>query len=210
MLGNETLVSSIITYGRRRNQCPFHRDGEVLNKGRGIGYCDFDRNQTICEGDTRFCDKPDTMRDYMLNKSDQDEALERVQDSVKVAHETSGGTTELRDRESRKSCLRVSVALPLEYWQTEGVRRGGIVENLSEEGLLMHSRQAMPVGRKLNMTVFFPNGYEFDGIRVVGKIIWKDSRFETGWMRYKYGIEFVRISGEDSEKLAHLLSTLSV
>jgi hypothetical protein len=112
--------------------------------------------------------------------------------------------------EEKRKYPRYSIRLPLEYWQTDDACRGGLVVNLSEGGLLIHSLQDMPVGKELNVGIFFPNGYEFDGIRVTGKIVWKDLHYETDWNGYKYGIEFVRISEEDREKLVNLLRGPSI
>ena len=96
--------------------------------------------------------------------------------------------------EERRRYPRYSISLPLEYWQTDDACRGGIVGNLSEGGLLIYSLHDMPVGKELNVRIFFTNGYEFDGIRIACKIVWKDPHDETDWKGYKYGIEFVRIS----------------
>jgi len=46
--------------------CPFHRISESIGIGKGPGYCDLDGNQTICDGDAKFCGKPDTMEQYLL------------------------------------------------------------------------------------------------------------------------------------------------
>jgi len=112
--------------------------------------------------------------------------------------------------EERRTYSRYSIRLPLEHWQTDDVCRGGMVENLSEGGLLTQSVHDLPVGEKLNVRIFFPNGYEFDGIRIVGRIVWKDHHYETDWKGYQYGIEFVLISGEDRQKLINLLRNPSI
>jgi hypothetical protein len=110
----------------------------------------------------------------------------------------------------RRKYGRCTIRLPLEYWQPDDVCRGAMAENLSEGGLLIHSHQAMPVGKELKVTLFFPNEYKFDGIMAVGKITWKGACSETDWMGYRYGLEFVRISREDSQKLARLLGRPSL
>jgi len=113
------------------------------------------------------------------------------------------------DFEERRKYPRYSIKLPLEYWRTDDVCRGGLVGNLSEAGLLICSGQDMPVREELNVRVFFSNGYEFDGIRVVAKIVWKDLHYETDWRGYKYGLQFVQISDEDRQKLVDLLRSPS-
>ena len=107
--------------------------------------------------------------------------------------------------EERRKYPRYSIRLPLEYWQTDDACRGGMVENLSEEGMLIHSIQDMRVGMEMNVRIFFPNGYEFDCIRITGRIVWKDCHFEADWKGYKHGMEFVQIPGEDRKKLINLL-----
>ena len=107
--------------------------------------------------------------------------------------------------EERRKYPRYSIKLPLEYWQTDDAYRGGMVGNVSETGLLIRSIQDLPVNEELNARVFFPNGYEFDGIRVVARIVWKEPYCETDWKGFKYGLEFVRISEEDHRKLVDLL-----
>ena len=44
--------------------CSFYRNCETFNLGRGIGYCDLDGGQTICDGDVHFCEKPDILKGY--------------------------------------------------------------------------------------------------------------------------------------------------
>ena len=45
-------------------QCSFYRSCETLHVGRGIGYCDLDGDQTTCDGDIFFCEKPDLLKEY--------------------------------------------------------------------------------------------------------------------------------------------------
>ncbi len=63
----------------------------------------------------------------------------------------------------RRRHPRHSIILPLEYWETEDSSHGGLVANVSETGLLIYSVEDMPLNKKLNVRVFFSNGYEFDG-----------------------------------------------
>ena len=102
---------------------------------------------------------------------------------------------------------RYSMNLPLEYGQADDAYRGGLVANASETGLLVYSVQDLSVDQKLSLTVFFPNEYELDGFRVVARIVWKDTHYETGWKGYQYGLAFVQIFGEDRQKLLHLIGS---
>ncbi len=107
--------------------------------------------------------------------------------------------------EERRKYPRYSIRLPLEYWRTDDVCRGGMVGDVSETGLLIHSLQDVRVGEELNVRIFFPNGYELDGIKVTARIVWKDLHHETDWKGFKYGVEFAQISEEDRLKLANLI-----
>ncbi len=48
------------------NGCPFHRVSERIAIGKGLGCCDLDANQTLCDGDVKFCEKPNTMEQYIF------------------------------------------------------------------------------------------------------------------------------------------------
>jgi hypothetical protein len=47
-------------------ECPYHRVTESIGMGKGLGYCDLDGSQTICDGDTKFCGKPDVLQRYLI------------------------------------------------------------------------------------------------------------------------------------------------
>jgi hypothetical protein len=36
--------------------------------GIGIGYCDLDGNQAVCDGDIPFCEKPDVLEKYLTDR----------------------------------------------------------------------------------------------------------------------------------------------
>lgn len=54
-------------------RCTFYRDSESLGIGRGVGYCDLDGHQTICDGDIEFCEKPNALRKFLLDKKGKEE-----------------------------------------------------------------------------------------------------------------------------------------
>jgi hypothetical protein len=207
MVRNETFMPSTVRYGRKNTQCPLHRECDALNTGRGIGYCDFDGSQTICDGDRRSCDKPDALRDYFLNNSDKGDATQSVRDSVKVAYETRERNANSRDTRTRRSCPRVSVALPLEYWKrSDSCPQAGVSGNLSERGLLIYSiSKELYVDQELRVRAFFPYGYELDSFKVIAKVMWKKAHSERDWKGYKYGLKFIQISRTDREKLKLVL-----
>jgi len=158
-------------------------------------------------GDSRYCQKVDALRDYLLNNSNKDEATEGGQDSVKVARRMRRETANLRDTRSRRSCLSVSVALPLEYWmRNDPCAQAGVSGSLSERGLLIYSIFIdLCVSRELKVRVFFPNGYALDSFKVIATVTWKKAHSETDWKGYKYGLEFIHMSLIDREKLWLLL-----
>ncbi len=101
------------------------------------------------------------------------------------------------------------MTLPLEYWEADDSLCGGVVSNVSETGLLIHSVKDIPVGSELNIRVFFPDGYRFEGFRVTAKVLWKELHHETDWKVYKYGLEFTKVSEEDRRKLVKLIGDRS-
>ena len=52
-------------------KCPLFRKPESLSMGKGIGYCDIDSSRTICEGDVKFCENPDTLRVYLRKRLEE-------------------------------------------------------------------------------------------------------------------------------------------
>lgn len=48
--------------------CPLFRKTETLGMGKGLGYCDIDSSSAICEGDVLFCERPDALKKYLLEK----------------------------------------------------------------------------------------------------------------------------------------------
>jgi hypothetical protein len=101
MMRKETFVSSTMRNGRGSTHCSFHRECEALSKGRGLGFCDFDGSQTICDGDRCFW-KPDALRDYFLKIGKKDEVSEGVQEPVRVTLGTRG--TANLGKGSRRQC----------------------------------------------------------------------------------------------------------
>jgi hypothetical protein len=48
--------------------CPLFRQPEILSFAKGIGYCDLDNSSTACEGNVKFCDKPDACPEAILER----------------------------------------------------------------------------------------------------------------------------------------------
>jgi hypothetical protein len=52
-------------------KCPLFRKPESLSIGKGIGYCDIDSSSATCEGDVKFCEKPEALKRYLRAKLDK-------------------------------------------------------------------------------------------------------------------------------------------
>ena len=59
---------------KKENCCAFFRDSDNLSMGRGIGYCDLGVVWTICDGDVRFCEKPDALIQYLSDWNKREKA----------------------------------------------------------------------------------------------------------------------------------------
>ena len=112
----------------------------------------------------------------------------------------------------RRSCPRFVIDLPLEYQEMgDSCLRGGIVIDVSEEGLLIETVRDIPVGTELNVTILFPKGSELANFKVVTKIVRKkpyskeDSKGNQYWEGYQYGLKFIQILEENRWKLDLLL-----
>lgn len=57
--------------GNEEKKCPLFRRPETLSIGKGIGYCDIDSSGTTCEGDVKFCERPDALRLYLRQKLEE-------------------------------------------------------------------------------------------------------------------------------------------
>jgi len=101
----------------------------------------------------------------------------------------------------RRKHHRYLVQLPVEYWKTEDAAREGLVFNVSETGLLIYSTEDMAIGTELAIKVYYSVEDNFETILSLVKIIWKDVQQEGFRQGYKYGLEFIRMSPQDREKL---------
>jgi hypothetical protein len=52
-------------------KCPLFRKPESLSIGKGIGYCDIDSSSSTCEGDVKFCERPDALRLYLRKRLEE-------------------------------------------------------------------------------------------------------------------------------------------
>ena len=164
-----------------KKRCQFYRDSEGLGLGRGIGHCDLDGGQTVCDGDLNFCEKPSDLKKYK-GKQKQSE-------------------------KDRRQYPRFVLDLPLEYRAMSTPKaHGGLVVNVSEIGLLIRSVKNMSVGTELKVAVLFPKGYELANFQVLAKVVRKEPLWEEDWEGYEYGVKIVQILAEDLRKLRQILS----
>jgi len=111
------------------------------------------------------------------------------------------------NKERRKS-PRVDMDWPLEYKATDALDAyGGIAVNGNDAGLCIHSIRDMPVGTRLNIVVLYRKEFQLTCFEVLADIIWKDLCLKEDWKGYQYGLEFVKIEGEDLQKIKKLLSS---
>jgi len=88
---------------------------------------------------------------------------------------------ELNSHGERRQNPRFSVRLPLDYSETPGVLRGGLVADISEVGLRIHSVHSIPIGAELKIRVYVSKEeYSFDSIEGSGKIIWRRLHAPSG------------------------------
>lgn len=164
-----------------RERCLFYRASEGIGLGRGIGHCDLDGGQTVCDGDLKFCEKPSDLKKYQTGQQES--------------------------KKDRRQFPRFLLDLPLEYLVTDAPRaHGGLVVNVSEIGLLIRSVKNMSIGAELKVAVLFPKEYELANFDVLAKIVRKDPVWEEDWEGYEYGLRIVRISEIDRRKLRQILS----
>jgi len=101
--------------------------------------------------------------------------------------------------------LEMKNGMPFEYWETCDARQGGVIADIKENGLSVHSIVDMRIGGELGIRVFYSLGNGFEGFDVLTKIIGKDLSCSEGWESYKYELEFSDISGPDHLKLSNFL-----
>jgi len=54
--------------------CSLYRDSGTLAMGKGVGYCNLDGRETLCDRDIQCCEKPDALRKHL--EQERNEILE--------------------------------------------------------------------------------------------------------------------------------------
>jgi c-di-GMP-binding flagellar brake protein YcgR len=160
--------------------CSFYRELKSLGIGRGIGQCDLDGDQMVCDGDLNFCKKSSDPKNYL-----------NIQEG---------------NGKDRRKYPRIVLDLPLEYRVMNVPNAyGGLVVNVSEMGLLIESVKDIPVGTKLNIAVLFPKEFELTNFEVLAEVVRKEMYLKEDWEGYQCGLKFISIREDDNCKLRQLL-----
>jgi hypothetical protein len=107
----------------------------------------------------------------------------------------------------RRQDPRFSVQLPLDYWETPEVVRGGLVADISAAGLRIHSVHRIETGAELKIRVYVSKEeYTFGSIEGRGKIIWRTLHREGDWKGYACGLYLTEMAFDDRERLKQLLT----
>ena len=109
----------------------------------------------------------------------------------------------------RRKSPRFRVQLPFDYSETPGIVEAGLVADISEVGLCIHSVNQIQIGAKLKIRVYLlGEESDFDNIEGTGKVIWRTPHAEAGWEGYKHGLYIVQMAPEDRERLQRYLTVL--
>ena len=162
-------------------KCSLYRISKNIDMGHGLGFCSLDGDQTICNGNLSYCEKPSTLSNSQEQKNG--------------------------NGKNRRKHPRVILDLPLEYRVTNIPNvHGALIINGSEMGLLMESLKNIPVGTNLDIVVLFPKGFELANFEVSAQTVWKELCWKEDWEGYQYGVKFISITAHDRWKLRELLN----
>ena len=161
-------------------ECSFYWNSKTIGMGLGLGICDIDSRQTICNGDLNYCEKPSA--------------------SCKSQVEQYG------NGKDRRRHPRAILDLPLEYRLTNAPHaHGALVVNGSEIGLLIECVNNIVIGPDLNIAVFFSKRFQISNFEVIAQVVRKEICLKENWEGYQYGLQFIRISKDNHWKLRQLL-----
>ena len=108
--------------------------------------------------------------------------------------------------EERRQHPRFPVRLPLDYWETPDAVRGGLVVDMSEAGLRIHSVHPIIIGAELKVRVYvLKEEYTFGTMDGRGKIIWRTLHRDGTWKGYAWGLYLTEMATDDRERLRQLL-----
>jgi len=108
----------------------------------------------------------------------------------------------------RRKFPRFLLNLPLEYSSLDSnISHPGHAEDASEEGLKIYLPERLRVGENLRIKIFFAIGSELQAIESTTQVVWADFRPDEKGNRY--GVKFLDISSENSEKWRQFLDSLN-
>ncbi len=112
-------------------------------------------------------------------------------------------------REKRKY-PRFHFKLPMSYSRAENEDNyGGIVENVSEGGILVHLPEKLNTGEVLKIEILFAKGWELETVRGIAKIIWNNLTGKKRGRANRNGLQFQLINKKNLQKLRILLKQAS-
>jgi c-di-GMP-binding flagellar brake protein YcgR len=121
-----------------------------------------------------------------------------------MVDKTEASSSQVERRQHR----RFLVELPLEYWQTPEVIKGGLIINLSQTGLLMQSVHKIEIGAQIGIRVYFSKGTRLDCIEGNAKIVWMNLHREEDWDVYRYGVYIMHMPSDYQDRLINYLFML--
>jgi len=114
----------------------------------------------------------------------------------------------LNSHEEKRRHPRFSVKLALDYWQTPDLIQGGLVANISETGLLIHSVHKIQIGAQLGIRVYLSKDNRLDCIEGKAKIMWMNFHREQDWKGYRYGVYIMQMPPGYQDRLTKYILTL--
>jgi len=108
----------------------------------------------------------------------------------------------------RRKHPRISVNLPIEYWQADNSKGSpGCTVDISEGGLLLYLREKIEVGQNIRVKLFIGSGLALKPIDAIVQVVWNEFHYGEN-DDHRTGVKFVNISLEDMDKLRNFLETL--
>jgi len=102
---------------------------------------------------------------------------------------------------------RILINVPVDFQNIDKENVSpGLVINLSQTGFLLQTFEEMPIGKRINIRVSFPKGFEVANFSAVVEIVWKDVCLREDWEGYQYGLKFIKVLNKDLPKLKHFLN----
>ncbi len=106
----------------------------------------------------------------------------------------------------RRKHPRFFVELPLDYSRKRNKGDfGGIIQNASEEGVLVYLPEKLDLGELLKIEIYFAKGLELNTIQGIAKVVWTDLAARESWREHRYGLQFQSIQKRTLQRLKGLL-----